>query len=182
MATTSANVRVAVTGKVSVGPTATAAPTSSSVALAAGLVDLGYVGEGGVTESRERSTSDIKAWQNNDVVRTMVTDGKITYTFALLETSKVALETFYGATTSAATSTDGRIDVVPTATGGRKSFVIDVVDGADLLRIYLASAEVTEVGDVVYSGTEAIGREITVTGYPVAGVSATIWSTALKTP
>ena len=180
MALTSSNVRVAVTGKVSVGPTATAAPTTTISALAVGFVDLGYIGESGVTESRERSTTDVKAWQNNDVVRTIVTDGKITYSFLLLETSKPALELFYGATTTGGTVTEGTLNIVPTSTGGRKSFVIDVVDGAEIQRVYLASAEITEVGDVVYSGTEAIGREVTITSYPVGGYSATIFSTALK--
>ena len=179
MALTSSNVRVAVTGKVSVGPTATAAPTSSVSVLAVGFVDLGYVGPDGVVEKRERSTSDLKAWQNNDVLRTVVTDGKISFTFTLLETSKAALEVFYGATTAGPTATDGRLDVIPTATGGRKSFVIDVVDGTETKRIYLASGEVTEVGDVVHVGTEAIGYEITVTGYPSGGSSAQIWITAL---
>jgi len=180
VATTSANVRVAVTGKVSVAPTATAAPTTSSSTLNVAFVELGYVGDGGVTEIRERSTTDVKAWQNNDVVRTIVTDGKMTYKFTLLETSKPVLEAFYGATTTGGTVTDGRLDVIATATGGRKSFVIDVTDLTELHRIYLASAEITEVGDVVYSGTEPIGREVTVTSYPVGGFSAQIWSTALK--
>lgn len=181
MALTSANVRVAVTGVVSVAPTATAAPTSSSSALNVAFVDLGYIGESGITESRERSTTDVKAWQLNDVVRTIVTDGKITYTLTLLETTKAALELFYGATTTGATATDGQVVIVPTTTGGRKSFVFDVVDSAEKQRIYVPSGEITEVGDVTYNGTEATGREITITAYPVSGSSVTVWSTALKT-
>lgn len=181
MSLVSANVRVAVTGVVSCGPTTSDAPTSSASTLDTDLVDLGYVGDGGVTESRARSTKDIKAWQNGDTVRTTVTDAKFTVKFVLIETKAAVLEVFYGTTTTGATSTDGKLAIVPTATGGRKSWVIDVVDGSEDKRIYLPSGEVTEVGDVVYANGEPIGYEITVTGYPVSGVTADIWSTALKT-
>lgn len=182
MALDSDNVRVAVTGVVSVGPTTSDAPTSSVSVLDTDFDDLGYIGEGGVTEHRERTTKDIKAWQNGAVVRTVITDGKVTYKFVLIETSPVALETYYGTATAGATSTDGRLDVVATATGGRKSWVLDVVDGDEDMRHYIASGEVTEVGDVVYSSADAIAREVTVTAYPVAGVAVKVWSTALKTP
>ena len=182
MALTSSLVRVAVTGVVSAAPTGTAAPTSSSVALNASFVDLGYVGEEGVVESRERSTSDIKAWQNADVVRTVVTDGKATFSLTLIESSKPVIELVYGAVTTGASATDGKITVIPTATGGRKSFVIDVVDGAEKKRIYIPQGEVTETGDITYASGEPIGYPIVITAYSDAtlGGSYAFWSTALK--
>jgi hypothetical protein len=176
MATDSSNVRVAVTGEISVAPTGTAAPTTASSSLNVAFVGLGYVSEDGVTESRERSTTDIKAWQNADTVRTVVTDANLSYTFRLIETTEAALELFYG---SAAAS--GSLVVTPATTGGRKSFVIDVVDGSDLLRIYIPEGEVSEVGDVVYASGEPIGYEVTVRAYPNATLdgSAQIFSTSL---
>lgn len=176
MATDSSNVRVAVTGEVSVGPTATTAPADIDAALT-GFVGLGYVGEDGITESRERSTTDIKAWQNADTVRTVVTDANLSYTFKLIETTEAALELFYGSSAD----TDGSLTVTPATTGGRKSFVIDVEDGADLLRIYIPEGEVSEVGDVVYASGEPIGYEVTVRAYPNTdlGGSAQIFSSAL---
>ena len=175
MATNSSNVRVAVTGEVSVGPTASAAPTAVDSALT-GFTGLGYVSEDGVTESRERSTTDIKAWQNADTVRTVVTDANLSYTFKLIETTEASLELFYGS--AAAT---GSLVVTPASTGGRQSFVIDVEDGAELLRIYIPEGEVAEVGDVVYASGEAIGYEVTIRAYPntaLAG-SAEIFSSVL---
>lgn len=62
MALDSDNVRVAVTGVVSVGPTTSDAPTSSASVLDTDLDDLGYIGESGITEHRERTTKDVKAW------------------------------------------------------------------------------------------------------------------------
>jgi len=175
MALDSANVRVAVTGEISVGATTAAAPTAVSSALT-GFTGLGYVSEDGVTESRDRSTNDIKAWQNADTVRTVVTEANLSYTFRLIETNAETLELFYG---SAAAG--GDLTVIPSTTGGRKSFVIDVVDGTELLRIYIPQGEVSEVGDVVYASGEAIGYEVTIRAYPdsTLGGSARIYSSAL---
>lgn len=182
MAQDSSNVRVAVTGAVSVGETTATAPTGTSGTLT-GFTDLGLVGEGGVTESRGRSTNDIKAWQNGATVRTVVTDATHTFNFVLLETKKETVELYYGTTVTEAAS-DGSFVVVPTSTGGRKSFVLDVVDGSELIRVYVPQGEVTEVGDRVYSNGEAIGYEVTVTAYTdsTIGGSAKVYATALKTP
>lgn len=176
MALTSDNVRVAVTGAVSVAPTATAAPTSAISVLPGGFVDLGYVGEDGVTETRDRSTTTIKAWQKAATVRETVSDASLSYAFTLLETSEASLELYYGAQLD---TTDGSIDVAPATTGGRKSFVIDVVDGSQFIRTYIAQGEVVEVGEQVYSNGEAIGYPVTIRAYDVNGVSAVKWYSGL---
>lgn len=181
MALDASKVRVAVTGEVSVGATTATAPTGTSGALT-GFTGLGYVSEDGVTESRERSTEDIKAWQNGAVVRTLVTEGKLTYQLALIETKKETVELAYG-TTVTQSATDGNYVIVPTNTGGRKSFVIDIIDGAQIKRIYIPEGEITEVGETVYANGEAIGYEVTIAAYPntAIGGNAKVWDTALKT-
>lgn len=163
------------------GLTTAAAPTGTA-GTTVGFAGLGYVGDGGVTETRDRSSDDIKAWQNADTVRTIVTDAKLTYSFTLIETSKATVELYYGTTVTTA-ALEGNFTIVPANTGGRRSFIIDVIDGAELLRTYIPSGEVTEVGDKVFSNGEAIGYEVTVTAYPVAAISgsAKVWATTLKT-
>lgn len=161
MALDSSKVRVAVTGAVSVAVSGSTAPTDASTALAVAFKDLGYVSEDGVSEARDRSTTDIKGWQNSATLRTVVTDGTIAFTFTLVETNTRTVELFYGATVA----TLG-IVIIPTNTGGRKAFAIDVVDGAELCRIWIPDGEVTEVGEVVYAGGEPIGYQVTVTAYP----------------
>lgn len=179
MALDSSKVRVGISGEVSVGPTTAAAPATTAAALT-GFSGLGYVSEDGVTESPSRSVTSLKAWQNADTVRTVVTDAELKFTFLLMETSKATLELFYG-TTATTGATEGSIPLVPAATGGRKSFVVDVVDGAELTRIYIAAGEVTETGDVVYKNGDPIGYPITITAYPSGGMSAKKMTTALKT-
>lgn len=173
-------VRVPVTGLAAVGPTSATAPTATGTSAPSGFTDFGFLGEDGVTESKNLTTKPIKAWQNGSVVRRVVTDGEYTVKFTLLETSELTLETYYGATATLGVS-EGSIDVNPTATGGVKSFVIDYVDGSEKKRIYIPTGEVTNFGDLVHKGGEAVGYPITITGYPdTDGNVATVFSTALK--
>lgn len=175
----SKNVRVAVSGAVYIGETTEDAPTGATTAVGAGFKDLGYVSEDGVTESRERSTNEIRAWQKASLLREVVTESSMSYSFTLLETKKETVEVFYGATVGA----DGKVDIDPSQTGGRKSYVIDVEDGDSDVRIYLGEAEVSEVGEQVYQSGEAIGFEITLRAYPDAnGVAAQKWYSDLETP
>lgn len=181
MALDASKVRVGVTGVAMVGPTTAAAPTSTTSATT-GYTDLGYVSDDGLTEARERSTDQIKAWQNGATVRTLITDAKLTYKFTLLETSLATIEYSYGVTVTQ-TVTHGRYVIDPSATGGRKSNILDVIDGTNKKRIYLPDAEVTEVGEVVYANGEPIGYEVTVEAYykDSLGGCAEVFETALKT-
>lgn len=178
MATDSSNVDVAVTGAVSYGPTATTAPTDADTPLAAGFRDVGYISADGVVETRDRSTSNIVAWQNSDVVRTVITESSITVSFTMIESNPNSVELFYGAPVDTA---DGSVDIVPAATGGRKSIVVDYVDGTKFVRLYIPQGEVTEVGETTIAGADAVGYEVTITGYPdeTLGASAKKFYSAL---
>lgn len=182
MALDSSKVRAAVSGAVSVAPVATTPPTSSSAALPVGFVDLGYVSDAGVTESRPRSTNEIRAWQGGALVREMITSGSLTFHFVLIETKVETVKLFYG-TVITQTAPEGTFVIVPTSTGGRQSFVIDVIDGIELIRTYIPQGEITEVGDMVFVNSDPIGYDCTVTAYPDAtlGANAKVFATALKT-
>jgi hypothetical protein len=183
----SANVRVAVTGVVSVAPSGSTAPADGDSTLDTAFKDLGYAGEGGVTETRDRSSNAIKAWQNGDTVREVVTEGRLSFQTVLLETKKETVELYYGTTVD---GTDGSIVIVPTKTGGRKAFVLDVIDGDDFIRTYIPQGEVTEVGSQVYANGEPIGYEVTITAYPDSSIpdadgnagSAIKWYSSLVAP
>lgn len=166
MALDSTNVRVAVSGAVYVGATTETAPTSTSTALGTGWTDLGYVSADGIAEATSRSTNQIRAWQDASLVREVVTEATYKLTFTLLETKAEVLELYYGSALST-----GVLSGDPAATGGRKSFVLDVVDGADIERIYIPSGEITEVGERTLASGDAIGYQVTVTAYAKNGVT-----------
>lgn len=170
MALNADNVVVGVTGKVYVGATTLTAPTSSSSALAVGFNELGYVSADGVTFTTDRSTNQIRAWQNADLVRESVTEGTVTYSFTLLETSQAVIEAYFGGTL-----VSGKMSVSPTATGGRKSFVIDVVDGAKAIRHYVPSGEILSVEAQQIQNGEAVAYGMTVTAYAKSGRVADVF-------
>ena len=176
MATVADNVRVGTTGAVYVAATSATAPTSASSTLT-GFTELGYVHSDGVTETRDRSTNQIRAWQNSDLVREVVTEATATFQTTLLETNAATLAAYYGVTVD---GSDGSVEVNPSATGGRKSFVIDLVDGSETIRTYIPAGEILSVGEQVYQNGEPLGYDVTITAYVSAdGFSFKKWYSSL---
>lgn len=165
------NVRVAVTGAIYGGPTTAAAPTTAESATT-GYVDYGYVSEDGVEETTDRSVDMLKAWQNAAIVRTVVTEGVMSYKLALIETTKDVVELFYGSSVDA----EGKIVIDPTSTGGQKHFILDVIDGEDFIRAFF-KGEVAETEAQKNASGEIIGYGVTIN---VIG-KVTKWYTSLDT-
>ena len=169
MANNAENVVVGITGQVYVGPTSATAPTSSTSSLT-GFTDLGYVSADGVTVTTDKSTNQIRAWQNADLVREIITEGTLTYQFMLLETTQDAIEAYFGGSL-----VDGKIEIVPNQTGGRKSFVIDIIDGAKAIRHYVPTGEILSVDAQQIQNGEAVGYGMTVTAYVSEGRAADVF-------
>jgi hypothetical protein len=179
MSLDSAKVHVAVTGAVSYAPLAAASPTDATTPLPAAYRDVGYISEDGVTEGRDRSTTNIIAWQNADVVRAVVTEAMITVQFTMIETNPNSVELSYG---SAVDPSDGSVAIIPARTGGRRKFVIDYIDGSRFVRLFIAQGEVMEVGETTLASGDVVGYDVTITGYPdlALGMSAKKWFSDLK--
>lgn len=160
MALSADNVNVAVTGKVYVGATSSTAPTASDATLT-GFTELGYVSADGITvNTADRSSNQIRGWQNSDLVREVVTEATTSIQMMLLESNEDVIETYFGATI-----VGGKVEVNPSSTGGRKSFVIDVVDGSEVIRYYVPTGEVTVIEPQTLANGEAIMYGITITCY-----------------
>jgi Ethanolamine utilization protein EutJ (predicted chaperonin) len=160
MALDSDNVRVAVTGAVYVAPTGTAAPSYSDDALNVAFTDLGYVSSDGISESFDKSTTQIRSWQDGSLVREIVSEGTYSVTMTFIETNQDVVELYFGSSLAS-----GSLSIDPRATGGRQSFVIDVIDGTNIERTYIAAGEITSVGERTLASGEAIGYEVTITAY-----------------
>ena len=170
MALTRANVRVAVTGGVYRGVSGTTVPTTVAGALDVALKDQGYVGEDGITQSIDKDTTDITAWQGSDIVREVQTSHKLTYQLKLIEVNPETLKTVYGNHAAGTTLITG-------ATLAASAWVFNVVDGENLIRLVIPDGQVHEIGDVVYAAGEEVGHEITITCYPDAsGVKAYLYN------
>lgn len=175
MPLTAANVTVGVTGRVYYAPAGTAVPTSVNGALNAAFKDVGYVTEDGVTTSVSTDTNEIKAWQNGDTVRRVQTAHDYTVSFAMLETNENTLGLFYGNYVAGGAGANGVVSITG-AQPFRGAFVIDVVDGLDLIRIVVPDGQITEPGDVSYVNGDAVTYPVTLTAYPnAAGTKATLY-------
>jgi len=176
MSTTAANVRVAVTGAVYNAPLATPLPSTAIVALNAAFLarEIGYLTEDGITQAINEDSSDIKAWQNADIVRKIRTSQDLTYAFAMLETSPLTLETYYGNYTAA--TADSGVAQITGAALGHKAWVLHVIDGLARIRLVVPDGEITERGETVMVNGEALSYPITITAYPDAsGVKAYVY-------
>lgn len=167
MALTAEAVRVGVTGAVYVAASGATLPTDAITAVDAAFSDVGYVSEEGVTTSTGTESTDIKAWQNGDIVRKVQTSHDFTVAFTMLETNGKSLELYYGNYTAGPGGASGVVEVKGEQ-GYRGSFVINVLDVDDDIRIVIPDGQVTERGDVVYVNGDAITYPVTITCYPDA--------------
>lgn len=155
------NVRVAVTGAVYYAPTGTALPTNATSALNAAFLanDVGYLSEDGITMSVSEDITDIKAWQDGAIVRKVQTGHDVTFQFAMLETASDPLTVFFGNFSANTVEVDGSI--MP-----RQSYIIQVDDGGNDIRIVIPDGQVTERGDITFANAEALQYDVTLTAYP----------------
>jgi len=164
MALNSQNVRVAVTGGIYRADLDETLPTSALSSLGGGFEDLGYISEEGVTQSIARDITNISAWQNGDVVRTVQTSHLVTYSFTLIESKDEVFRTIYGNFTDlgggeGVSEIDGSIM-------DHYVWVLNVIDGSDRIRLVIPDGQVTETGDITWSNGELIGYPVTLTTFP----------------
>lgn len=177
-------VAVAITGAVYRAPLGTAAPTTQATALNVAFIDVGYIGEDGVTQTVPASgdATNIKAWQNGATVRVVrsAPEDLPTFSFVALETNKTAVESYFGQTVTQ-TVTEGSLVVNTLTARTHYAWVIDVIDGSELERVYIPDGIVVEVGDRVYANAEPVGYEITIEAQYNATLvgQAKVWSTRL---
>lgn len=172
MALTATAVRVGVTGRVYYAPQGTAVPTATSGSLATGgWNDVGYASDDGLTLTTDTETSDIRGWQNGDLLRRVQTSVTFALNFRMVETNEASLKLFFNNYTHGAGATDGVV-TMNGAQAYRGAFVVDVIDGTSLLRFVFPDGQVTDRGDVSIVSGDAIGWEVTVAGYPDASGNA----------
>lgn len=160
-------VRVGITGELFSAPTGSTAPTDSSTALDAAFLGHGYVSDDGVTETWDDSVDTIGAWQNATTVRASRTESTMTLACTLLQTRGSNLELFYPGSSVEANGDEYKIEVKP-PTSDRRAFVLNVIDGDDVIRIYVGNGELTDRGDVPYKNGDAVMYPVTITAFPDA--------------
>lgn len=155
-------------GAVYRAPLGTTLPTDATTALAAAFKDLGYCSDDGVTNSNSIESDDVKAW-GGDTVLSLQTGKTDTFKFTLIEAmnEEVLKATFVDSNVTGALATG--ITVKANSKEQLEcSWVIDMaLKGANAKkRIVIPAGKVTEIGDITYSDSDAIGYELTIKCVP----------------
>lgn len=157
-------------GAVYRAPLGTTLPTDATIALNAAFKDLGYCSDDGVTNSNSIESDDVKAW-GGDTVLSLQTDKTDTFQFTLIEAmNDEVLKATFGDSNVTGSLASGLTVKANAKEQEYKAWVIDMVmKGTNSKkRIVIPSAKVTEIGDITYSDSAAIGYELTLTTVPDA--------------
>ena len=151
-----------VAGAIFVAPVGTSLPTSADGELDEAFAELGYATEDGITNSNSPESDTIKAW-GGDTVLSLNKGKEDTFSMTLIEVLNVAvLRLVYGEANVNGTLETGITIKANSRDLDEYAYVIDMVLKNDVMkRIVLPKAKVTEVGEITYSDSDAIGYETT---------------------
>lgn len=164
-----------VTGAIKYAPVGTTLPDLADISINGVTLNQAfqgneYVSEDGLTLAPSMSTTDIKDWSGSTVRKVLESfDGTLAWT--MISTNESAMNVAFGAehvTTEAAAQTHG--SQMKVALGAHlpeaQSWVFLMKDGDARIVILVPNGQVTEVGEVKFAATEAVGWAVTLSAYP----------------
>ena len=152
-----------------VAPVGTALPTSTTTSLNEAFVALGYVSEDGLTNSNSPETDAIKAW-GGDTVLTIQNEKADTFSCTFIESLNInVLKMIYGTTNVSGSLSQGITINANAKELNEWSIVCDMtLRGGVAKRIVIPQGKVTEIGDISYTDSDAVGYKATITAMPDA--------------
>ena len=150
-------------GAVNVAPAGTTLPSDAVTALGAAFASLGYISEDGLTQGSLFAPDTVKAW-GGDVVLTLNNDSNPTYQFTLIEIMNLDVLKFVFGPNNVTGALDTGISItINDDDREEKVMAIDMIlKGGALKRVVIPKALITEVAEVDYTDSDAVGYQVTV--------------------
>ena len=144
-------------------PVGTTLPTDATTALDNAFVDMGYASEDGLTNSNSPESTVIKAWGGTPVL-TIQESKEDTFRLVFISAENVEVQKMvYGNTNVTGTNFGTGVSVTANAKELEEAaYVIETIARGNIAhRIVIPSAKPTEIGEIVYSDTDALGYDVT---------------------
>ena len=153
-------------GAVYSAPLGSTLPVDATTELDVAFKGLGYISEDGLTNENTPESESIKAW-GGDTVLTVQTGKEDKFSYKLIEATNIeVLKEVYGLG-----NVDGALDTGITIKANSKnleehSIVVDMILKNSLKRVVIPNAKVSEIGEIAYQDSDAIGYEMTIHALP----------------
>lgn len=134
-----------------------------------GFSCLGYCSEDGVTNSTDLETESVKAW-GGDIVLTTQTSKEDKFKFKLIEALNAdVLKLVFGSGNVSGALSTGLTVNANSKDLDEMSIVIDMIlRDSTAKRIVIPNCKVTEISEITYSDSDAVGYEVTMSCTPDA--------------
>jgi len=144
-------------------PVGTTLPTDATTALDNAFIDMGYASEDGLTNANSPESTVIKAWGGAPVL-TIQESKEDTFQLVFISAENVEVQKMvYGNTNVTGTSFSTGVSVTANAKELEEAaYVIETIARGNIAhRIVIPRAKPTEIGEIVYSDTDALGYDVT---------------------
>jgi len=155
-------------GAIYSAPLDTVLPTDATSELGVGFLSLGYISEDGLVNKNSPESENIKAW-GGDTVLTVQTGKEDSFSYKLIEATNInVLKEVYG-DDNVTGDLDTGITIKANSTPLEAHvIVVDMILKNSLKRVVIPAATVSEIGEITYQDSDAIGYETTIIGVPDA--------------